>query len=121
MNKFIILNAIYFLSSYIIMFLIYLLIINRKRKDYNESKKQMEISYLVNKFNLDMRKVKFNKIKWILTFINPLIISIIFIIVINIDSLIIAGIVGFFTTIILTYSLYEIIGRSLKRKENKYV
>lgn len=116
MKEKIIINLIYFVVSYLIMFLIYALIISRKRKNYNEGKKQAEMSYIINKFNLDMRIVKYKTLNKILTFINPLIISVIFLIVVNIESFILAIIIGFVVMIILTYSTYEIIGRALKKK-----
>ena len=57
MNEILLLNLIYFITTYIIVFLIYVIFINRKRKTYIEGKKEMEMSYLINKFNLDMRKI----------------------------------------------------------------
>lgn len=112
-------NLIYFAASYIIFLLIYIFIINRKRKDYNSGKKITEISYIINKFKLDMRKTKYNTIKWGITFINPLIISITFIIVINIKSFTFGLLVGFVVMLLLVYAMYEIFGRILKKKEGK--
>lgn len=119
MNELLLLNIISFTIVYIIFLLIYIFIINRKRKDYTNAKKQAEIYYIVNKFKLDMRKTKYNTLKWAVTFINPLIISITFIIVTNIKSYIIGILVGFITLLLLVYSCYEIIGRYLKKKEGK--
>ncbi len=112
-------NLIYFIASYIIFLLIYIFIINRKRKDYNNGKKQTEISYIINKFKLDMRKTKYNTLKWAITLINPLIISITFVIVINIESFTFGLLVGFVIMLMLVYACYEILGRILKKKEGK--
>lgn len=119
MEKELILNITMFFISYIVFLLIYILIVNRKRKVYKEGKKQAEISYIINKFNLDMRITKYNTLKWILTFINPLIISITYIIVTNVESIVLGSLVGFLIMILLVYSSYEIIGRLLKRKEER--
>lgn len=119
MEKEVILNIIMFFTSYIIFLLIYILLVNRKRKEYKEGKKQAEISYIINKFKLDMRVTKYNKLKWILTFINPFIISVTYIIVTNIESFVLGCLVGFITMLLLVYSSYEIIGRILKRKEER--
>lgn len=119
MEKELILNITMFFISYIVFLLIYILIVNRKRKVYKEGKKQAEISYIINKFNLDMRVTKYNTLKWILTFINPLIISITYIIVTNVESIVLGSLVGFLIMILLVYSSYEIIGRLLKRKEER--
>lgn len=112
-------NLIYFIMTYIVFVLIYTLIINRKRKDYKTGKKQTEIIYIINKFKLDMNKTKYNVLKWGITFINPLIISITFVIVINIKSFTFGLLVGFVVMLLLVYACYEIFGRILKKKEGK--
>lgn len=119
MKNEIILNMIMFIVSYIVFLLIYIFLVNRKRREYKEGKKQAEVSYIINKFKLDMRITKYNKLKWILTFINPLIISITYIIVTNVNSIVLGSIIGFITMLLLVYSSYEIIGRILKRKEER--
>ena len=94
MKEKIIINVIYFVVSYLIIFLLYSLVINRKKKSYKDATKQMDILYLVNKFKLNTKKTKYNTLKWITNIINPLIISITFIIVTNIKSFIL-GIISF--------------------------
>lgn len=116
MKEMLITNLIYFVSSYLVLLLIYIFIINNKRKVYKEGKKYLEVNYIVNKFNLDMRKIKYSNLKWTLTFINPLIMSITFIIVINIKNTFLSMIIGFLVMMALIYSIYEIIGRIYKKK-----
>lgn len=117
MKEKIIINIIYFVVSYLIIFLLYSLVINRKKKSYKDATKQMDILYLVNKFKLNTKKTKYNTLKWITNIINPLIISITFIIVTNIKSFILGIMIGFLVMMMLIYSIYEIIGRILKKKE----
>lgn len=117
MKEKIIINVIYFVVSYLIIFLLYSLVINRKKKSYKDATKQMDILYLVNKFKLNTKKTKYNTLKWITNIINPLIISITFIIVTNIKSFILGIMIGFLVMMMLIYSIYEIIGRVLKKKE----
>lgn len=117
MKEKIIINMIYFVVSYLIIFLLYSLVINRKKKSYKDATKQMDILYLVNKFKLNTKKTKYNTLKWITNIINPLIISITFIIVTNIKSFILGIMIGFLVMMMLIYSIYEIIGRILKKKE----
>lgn len=117
MKEKIIINVIYFVVSYLIIFLLYSLVINRKKKSYKDATKQMDILYLVNKFKLNTKKTKYNTLKWITNIINPLIISITFIIVTNIKSFILGIMIGFLVIMMLIYSIYEIIGRILKKKE----
>lgn len=117
MKEKIIINVIYFVVSYLIIFLLYSLVINRKKKSYKDATKQMDILYLVNKSKLNTKKTKYNTLKWITNIINPLIISITFIIVTNIKSFILGIMIGFLVMMMLIYSIYEIIGRILKKKE----
>ncbi len=121
MKETIIINLIYFLCAYLILFLIYVFIINKKRKLYKEGKNTLEVNYIVNKFKLDMRKIKYKELKWTLTFINPLIMSLTFIIVINIKNTLLSLLLGFIIMIILIYSVYEIIGRYFKKRGEKNV
>jgi len=121
MDREVILNIISFVLSYLVFMLIYIFIINRKRKDYKEGKKQIEINYIIKKFKLDMRKVKYNNLKWAITILNPLIMSVTFLIVINIKSFTVGIILGFIMMLLLVYSSYEILGRILKRKSEKNV
>lgn len=117
MKEKIIINVIYFVVSYLIIFLLYSLVINRKKKSYKDATKQMDILYLVNKFKLNTKKTKYNTLKWMTNIINPLIISITFIIVTNIKSFTLGIMIGFLVMMMLIYSIYEIIGRILKKKE----
>lgn len=79
----------------------------------------MEIEYLVKRFNLDMRKTKYNTLKWSTTLLNPLIIATTFVAVISIDSLLLSLLLGFIIMVSLIYAIYEILGRTLKKKEGK--
>ena len=122
MKQELLIDLTYFIIVYLITFLFYSLILNRKRKNYKEGKKQMEIEYLVKKFNLDMRKTDYNTLKWATSFINPFIISVTFVAIIYIDSFVLSLILGFIIMMLLIYGIYEILGRILKKKEgNKNV
>ena len=114
MKEKIIINTIYFLASYLIIFLVYVFIINRKKKTYADAKKMTDVTYLTTKFKIDKRKTDYNTLKW---YINPLIISTTFVVISNIKSLTMSLLVGFIVMLVLIYSLYEIIGRILKKKE----
>ena len=117
MKEKIIINIIYFIVSYTLMFLVYYLS-NKNKKTYRDAQKQSDVIYLFTKFKLDVRKTKYLTLKKCLNFINPLIISITFIVISNIDSLLTSLLIGFVVMITLIYSIYEILGRILKKKES---
>ena len=94
-------TVIFFIFAFIVVLLLHILIINRGRKTYKEGKKITEINYLVYKYKLDMRKIKYNDLKWATTIANSLI--------------------GFALLVILILPTYEIIGRHYQKiggKEN---
>ena len=113
-------SLIYFGVCFIVVFLLYLFINKKFRKEYKEGKQQVEIYYLISRFKLDMRVTKYKTIKLIVAFLNSFIIAFTFTLIINLKykyafKLMIAFVVMF----ILIYSLYEIAGRMLKKKELK--
>ncbi len=113
-------SLIYFGTTFIIVFLIYALFINRKKKEYVEGKKQLEINYLVKKFDLDMRITKYKNIKLIVSLLNSFIIAFTFAIIVNLKvNYVFKLLIAFAILMVLIYSLYEITGRILKSKEKK--
>ena len=110
---------IFFVFAFLLVFLTYVLIINRKRKEYTAGKKFTEVNYIVNKFKLDMRKVKYKKLLWITTIANSFIVAATSTLVINVDGFVWQLLVGFVILLLLTFVIYEIIGRILKRKGKK--
>lgn len=75
-----------------------------------------DIKVLVNRFNLDLKKVKYKKVVNRVSFANSFIISFVFIIVINIKNRIISLLIGFVLLGLLYYSIYEIMGRYFVKK-----
>ena len=113
-------SLIYFGICFIVVFLLYLIINKKFRKEYKEGREQVEINYLVNRFNLDMRITKYKTIKLVVALLNSFIIAFTFTLIINLKykyafKLMIAFVIMF----IMIYSLYEIVGRMLKRRELK--
>lgn len=114
-------SLIYFGICFITVLLIYLLFINKKfRKEYKEGKEQVEIYYLVKRFKLDMKITKYKTIKLIVSILNSFIVAFTFTVIINLKiKYAYKLMVAFLIMFILIYSLYEITGRILKKKELK--
>ena len=113
-------SLIYFGICFVVVFLLYLVINKILSKKIKESREQIEINYLINRFKLNMKITKYKTIKLIVYILNSFIIAVTFTIIVNLKykyayKLMIAFIVMF----ILIYSLYEIVGRILKRRELK--
>ena len=110
-------NLIYFFASFVIVFLVYLLFINRKKRNGRE---QLEINYLIGRFNLDSEETNYKALKVFVALINSFIMSFTFTIITNFEiNYILKLCIAFVVLMILIYSLYEILGRALKKKETK--
>ena len=77
------------------------------------------IKIFIARYNLDMKKTKYETVLRVETIINSFIISFCSVLVINIESMIWGVLVGFAVMMALIYALYEIAGRMLKRREGK--
>lgn len=108
-----------FLLIFALVYIIYSVFFNKKRKDYKDLKKNDEIKFFIRKYDLDMRKTKYKSLLRTLTFINSFIISLETTIVLYIENYIVKIIVCFISSIILLYALYTITGNYYKKKENE--
>ncbi len=113
-------GIISFAVCFVVVLSAYLLIINKKRKDYTDGKYSVDILYIVNKFKLDMRKTKYKTLKTVTAFINSFIVAFTFAVVTNLKyKYFFKLLIAFVMMFTLIYSLYEITGRIFKKKENK--
>ena len=112
------LKALYdFLLLFLMYYIVYSVFLNKKRRKYSDISKTDEIRYFILRYDLDMRKTKYEVVLKLVTLINSFILAFTTAIVINIEKIIWAILVGFAVIMILIYSLYEIVGRYLKKKE----
>lgn len=117
-------QAIY--TFIILMFVIYIidyLINKRKLRLIKENKKKKtigEIDYLANKFQLDKKKLNENQVIVWISLINSFIISLVSSIIFLLPfKMFINMFIAFILLLGLIYSLYEIYGRYLQKKEIK--
>ena len=108
-----------FVFIFLLMLVVYSVFLNKNRKEYSKLKDNDMVKYFIARYDLDMRKTKYKTVLNIVTVINSFIISFCSVLVINIKGVVWAILVGFAAIMALTYSLYEIFGRALKRREGK--
>lgn len=129
MNEYL-LSLIIFIVLFIIVFLVDYYLINKKKLDLIKNKgvtkkgrkKKIksigEVDYMTAKFKLDSKKINLDRAIIIISLINAFIISIVSAIIMLIDAAIMwQMIIAFALLFGLIYSLYEIYGRHLKKKE----
>jgi hypothetical protein len=109
----------WFALFFIIIFVVYFFMLRHKLKRKKE-KSIGEISYLIRKFKLDVRKIDYWKMIIPISLINAFIISFVatVIMIFPVDMLW-QLLIGFVFLFFLIYAIYEIYGRHLEKKYGK--
>ena len=102
-------------------FLIYFLIVKKTKKDYSKLKKTDYVKLFIARYNLDIRKTKYSTILNVFAFNNAFTIAFTSALILNIKGFLWKILVSFVVLFILLFSLYEVTGRYLKKKEDKNV
>ena len=113
-------SLILFIFSYFIFFIIYLIFFYIRGLKKKSILNSLQVEFLKVRFHFKNKELKPKKIGLIITFVDPLILSLTGTIV----SLpkwhyVLQLILGFVILMVLIYSFYEILGRIIKRKVDK--
>ena len=119
--KYVYMFLIDFVVFFIIFYLFYILYLKKRKKDYEKLKKSDYIKLFIAKYNLDIRKTKYKTILNTLAFNNAFTIAFTSALIINIKGFFWRIAVSFIVLFILLFSLYELSGRYLKKREDKNV
>ena len=117
--KYVYMFLIDFVIFFIIFYLFYSLYLKKKKKDYDKLKKSDYVRYFIARYDLDVRKTKYNTILNVLAFNNSFTIAFTAALIINIKNYFWKLAVCFVVLFILLISLYEVGGRYLKKKEGE--
>ena len=116
-------NVVKFLIDFILLFLIFYIVytvfIYKKKKSVKDLKNTDIIYIFIQRYNIDTKKVKFKSLVRLISLINSLIISFSSTLILNINGFGWKLLVCFVSVFVLTYSLFEICGRCLKKKGGK--
>ena len=108
-----------FLIFYVVIFLFYMVFINRKKKDYSKLKKGDLLKVFIARYDLDMRKHDYKKVLTLYTAAQVFIISFTAALIMNIKNYFWKILISFIVIFTLIYALFEILGRVLKKREEK--
>ena len=113
-------EIILFLFTYIFVFLGYLLFIvrraKRKKKGKKKPKEPLEVTYLVNRYGLDLKKVNYDKLLIIISLVSSFDIALIVSIILSIKIFVLEIIVGFISTIGIILLSYHLVYLIYKKK-----
>ncbi len=112
-----------FLYDFVLLFflalIIYFVFINKRRKDYLTLKDTSVIKSYIARYNIDVRKTKYEIILKTLSVINSFILSFSTTLMLHLKIGYWKYVVVFLVIMALIYSLYEISGRYFKKKEDE--
>ena len=108
-----------FSAFFSIILIVYLVFLNKKKKDYSKLKKGDLIKVFIARYNLDMRKQDYKKVLLLYTIVKVFVISFTAALIMSIKSFIWKVLIAFVVVFVLIYALFEILGRTLKKREEK--
>ena len=109
-------ELILFLLSFIFIFLLYQLIIVRRAKRKNKTKEPFEVTYLVGKYNLDLKKVNYKKLLRVISLVSSLDIALVVTLILLFDNFLVEVVVGFIATLIIIITSYHLVYLGYKKK-----
>ena len=108
-----------FILIFALLLIIYLVFINKNRKEYSKLNDNSVIKSFIARYNLDMRKTKYKNVLIAVSIINSLILSFTTVLILNLNLSYWKYVIAFVVIMALIYSLYEITGRYFKKKEDE--
>ena len=123
--KVLIQELILFLLSFLLVFIIYQIFIVRrakpkksKKKDkrVKEPKEPIEVTYLVNRYGLDLKKVDYNKLLFVISIVSSIDIALVVTIIMFLKIFVLEIIVGFISTIGIILLSYHLVYLVYKKK-----
>ncbi len=108
---------VFFILAFVLVYLFYLVTVILQKKRYEKFKSSNQVLYFKNKYKLDINKLNINLFINVISLLNAFIIATVFTVSMIFDSMIIQLLVGFILITILTYVVYDIYGRILRKKE----
>lgn len=109
-------EVIVFLLTFVVVFLIYELILVRKHKKGKSDKRPVEVTYLLNRYNLNLKKVNYKKLLNIVSLVSSFDIAVVVTVMGLTDNFLLEILIGCFLTIILILSSYSIVGKIYQKK-----
>ncbi len=108
-----------FVLLFMLFYLIYEVFLNKRKKDYSKLKRNDPVKIFITRYDLDMRKTDYKKVLRICALINSFIIAFTSALIININGFMYKLLITFITVFAFMYALYELAGKSMKRKEKE--
>lgn len=109
-------ELILFFMTFVVVFLIYQLFIVRKYKKIKNKKQLPEISYLVNKYHIDLNKINYNKLLNIVSIVSSFDIALLVSVSLLTESIFMEMVIALVLAVPTIIISYSFIGRYYKKK-----
>lgn len=106
-------ELIFFVFSFIVVFILYQLFIVRRAK--KKGKNPIEVTYLISKYKLDIDKVNYKKLLRVISLVSSFDIALVVAIMVLCRNFILEIIVGFVTMLITIFISYHLVYLVYKR------
>ena len=110
-------SVIMFCETYLICMLLFFIIFGKKRKDKYNYQNSVDLKYIIQRYNINVKKLPYNLFLYIMNISNSFIIAITFTIMLNTEKYFYRIMIGFVIIFILIYVVYSLIGNYFKKKE----
>lgn len=116
-------EVLLFIMTYILVFICYRFLVTRKannkkkkKRKKNGNNKPIEVSLLEAKYHLDLEKLDYNKLLWIICAVSSLDITIIITLILLLDSYLIQLLIALILTFPIILVSYSFIGKYYVKK-----
>lgn len=110
-------NIILFGETYLISMFMYFIILGKKRKNKLNYTSSVDLSYIIQRYKLNINKLEYKLFVSIMNVSNSFIIATTLTIMLNIKKYVYRIAAGFVIIIVLIYVFYALIGKYFKKKE----
>ena len=108
---------IIFVVSFILVYFFYLVTVILQSKKINKFKKSNQVMYFVNRYKLDINKIKMKRFMNTIALTNSFIVALAFTATFLNDNIYIGMVIGLIVLIPLMLISYDIIGKDLRKRE----
>ena len=112
-------NILTALGTFILVYLVYLFLIVLRKKKVKKYQNSTEVKFLVNRYNINIKKINLKKLANLLALTNSFIIAVTILAVSYINGFILKLMVGFIVLFPMILIFYSIIGKQLSKKYGK--
>ena len=110
---------IYFIIFFVLIYAMYYVIFVRKRLRYSEKKLSADLLILKDYYKIDIKKIGYQRVLKILNLVNSLMLSLMMMIVINVDKIVYKILILFVLMLPCIWLVYYFLAKYLKYIEGK--